>query len=311
MLSARRFLIISVIAVLAANLLPAPASAVPPETRGWSSCDWKWHHEAGGRLEVAQFQGGQFPPDNTTPSTYAGTPQNWSGITQSFTARLGEAMSRWNAANPGPHFVSYSVRSTPMTGEDVLLNYAAGLPGGVLGETFNFRRTARSPVAGFDCPVQVQDKNLDATYPGLSNNFDLVYSLIVISTRIDWFTMPDSMRSTWEQCNILTPDVNELSSNLTFVGNRSNSYLCSKTVDFGSTMIHELGHVLMLHHPETVDYFKGSGIAASTAARCYPEGSLSQKTQATMCAGANSWRSEGRTLDTWDIESIQSHYALN
>jgi hypothetical protein len=92
----------------------------------------------------------------------------------------------------------------------------------------------------------------------------------------------------------------------------TNPGLCSAQVDFGGTMIHELGHTLVFYHPETLDYLDGippdRSDSATQQARCV-EVTNSFDAQATMCEASGQWRAEQRTLETWDIETTHREYS--
>jgi hypothetical protein len=87
--------------------------------------------------------------------------------------------------------------------------------------------------------------------------------------------------------------------------------LCAASVDFGSTMTHELGHALVFYHPQTLDQIDNIPVersdSASAQAKCV-EASGEFQPQATMCSGQGQWRAEQRTLETWDIETMHRAY---
>jgi hypothetical protein len=99
-----------------------------------------------------------------------------------------------------------------------------------------------------------------------------------------WFTQDNSRRPIWEKCKLET-----------------SSYTCGKTQDAGGTILHELGHAMGLAHPESVDVHAGSGTSVNTLAKC-------QTTDAATMCPAMKWRSNRRTLEVWDVISLQ--YAL-
>lgn len=115
---------------------------------------------------------------------------------------------------------------------------------------------------------------------------------IDIAVRSDWFTQDNSRRAYWEGC----PSRGYVPA-----------YTCSKTMDAGSVMLHELGHSIGLAHPSQTDAHVGGGSTAFSIAKC---GVVND--QATMCQAANSgspqYRTHRRTLDTWDTTSLAFHY---
>jgi len=121
---------------------------------------------------------------------------------------------------------------------------------------------------------------------------------IRIAPRNDWFAGDDNSSNNWQSC-----------SGSTF--RAVNPGLCGATVDFGSTMTHELGHALVFYHPQTLDEIDGIPVdrsdSASTQAHCV-EASKEFQPQATMCSGQGQWRAEQRTLETWDIETMHRAY---
>jgi hypothetical protein len=122
---------------------------------------------------------------------------------------------------------------------------------------------------------------------------------ILINPRDDWYTAPDTQVGMWQMCDQ--------------EGFRTtNASLCADQVDFASTMVHELGHTLVLLHPQTLDDIDGIPLtapnSASSAARCV-EATGSFPEQATLCSGQGLWRGEQRDLETWDMETVHKHYS--
>jgi len=121
---------------------------------------------------------------------------------------------------------------------------------------------------------------------------------IRIAPRSDWFSGDDNSTGNWQNC-----------SGSTF--RAVNAGLCAATVDFASTVTHELGHALVFYHPQTLDEIDSIPVtrsdSASSQARCV-EASNEFEPQATMCSGQGQWRAEQRTLETWDIETMHRAY---
>lgn len=208
----------------------------------------------------------------------------------SFSSRLDESIARWNqvlrTATRGIGLVRAGGANA-----DVVVQYrptGTADDHGVLAETFLQRQgdPDLSPNIG-RCPDRRP----------VSNVMKAVQ--IRINPRTDWFTGPDSSTSTWQMCSDS--------------GFRSaNTELCADEVDFASTVVHELGHALVLYHPQTLDDIDGvpveSPTSASTAAKCV-EATGSFGAQATMCAGQGVWRAEQRDLETWDVDTTHKHYS--
>jgi hypothetical protein len=127
----------------------------------------------------------------------------------------------------------------------------------------------------------------------------MVGAVIRINPRDDWFTGPDSQTDVWQMC-----DGDSFRN--------ANTELCAAAVDFASTMVHELGHGVVLYHPQTLDDIDGVPItrsdSATAAAHCV-EAAGTFAGQATLCSGQGVWRAEQRTLESWDVESTHRLYS--
>lgn len=121
---------------------------------------------------------------------------------------------------------------------------------------------------------------------------------IRIAPRTDWFAGDDNASTNWQSCG-----------GSTF--RAVNAGLCSASVDFASTVTHELGHALVFYHPQTLDEIDSIPVnrvdSASAQAKCV-EASNEFAPQATLCSGQGQWRAEQRTLETWDIETLHRAY---
>ena len=208
----------------------------------------------------------------------------------SYAARFAEAVARWNTVLSTATVKSGMAvveRGTP----DVVVQYrqtGTTMDHGVLAETFLQREgdAELSPDSG-RCPDR-QPRTLA-----------MKSAQILINPRDDWYTAPDSSVGMWQMCDQ--------------EGFRAtNASLCADQVDFASTLMHELGHTLVLLHPQTLDDIDGRPLtapnSASTAARCV-EATGSFPEQATLCSGQGLWRGEQRTLETWDVETTHKQYS--
>ena len=121
---------------------------------------------------------------------------------------------------------------------------------------------------------------------------------IRLAPRTDWFASDDNSTANWENCG-----------GSTF--RALNPGLCAASVDFGSTVTHELGHALVFYHPQTLDEIDSIPVdradSATATARCVEAGKEFAP-QATMCSGQGQWRAEQRTLETWDVETMHRAY---
>jgi hypothetical protein len=207
-----------------------------------------------------------------------------------FSDRLDEAVRRWDGV------LSTSGRGggmmrVPGPEADILVQYRA-LAGTdtteVLGETYLMR----------DGDVDYST-NIGRCPDRQAPRYAMKGAQIRIAPRTDWFTQPDSSVGSWQMC-----------ANTAF--RMTNSGLCAAQVDFGGTIIHELGHTLVFYHPETIDSIDGippeRADSATQQAHCV-EVTNSFDSQATMCEASGQWRAEQRTLETWDIETTHRHYS--
>lgn len=197
------------------------------------------------------------------------------GILNSFTNRIADSVTAWHNdfARSG---ITLRV-AFPGNFEDVQLRYEdIGGPGST---TYTMRSGSSN-----SCFVTHQSTPDD----------DILLSVSRIDLRTDWFSQDNSRRSLWESCE---SDA---------AVRASEPYTCSKRLDVGSTIIHELGHALgntrdvadVDNHQENVE--------ASTEANC-----SNKRTLATMCGISYIYSTARRTLDNWDSTSMRLHYQLN
>jgi hypothetical protein len=207
-----------------------------------------------------------------------------------YSDRLNEAIVRWDGVLRTSRRGGDLVRVADGSPADILVQYRA-LEGGdsseVLGETY----LERAGDPGFTTNIGVCPDRRPVAY-------GMQAVQIRIAPRNDWFSGDDNSTSNWQNCG-----------GSTF--RAFNPGLCGATVDFGSTMTHELGHALVFYHPQTLDQIDNIPVtrsdSASAQARCV-EASGDFNPQATMCSGQGQWRAEQRTLETWDIETMHRAY---
>jgi hypothetical protein len=203
--------------------------------------------------------------------------------------RLNEAIVRWDGVLRTSRRGGDVVRVGDGAG-DIVVQYRA-LEGTdtteVLGETY----LERAGDTGFTTNIGVCPDRRPAA-------FGMQAVQIRIAPRNDWYTADDNSTTNWQNCG-----------GSTF--RAFNPGLCTPTVDFGSTMTHELGHALVFYHPQTLDQIDNIPVnrtdSASAQAKCV-EASGEFPPQATMCSGQGQWRAEQRTLETWDIETMHRAY---
>jgi hypothetical protein len=203
--------------------------------------------------------------------------------------RLNEAIVRWDGVLRTSRRGGDVVRVGDGAA-DIVVQYRA-LEGTdtteVLGETY----LERAGDTGFTTNIGVCPDRRPAA-------FGMQAVQIRIAPRNDWFTGDDNSTTNWQNCG-----------GSTF--RAFNPGLCTPTVDFGSTMTHELGHALVFYHPQTLDQIDNIPVnrtdSASAQAKCV-EASGEFPPQATMCSGQGQWRAEQRTLETWDIETMHRAY---
>ncbi len=207
----------------------------------------------------------------------------------SYSDRLTEAIVRWDGlirtSRRGGNVVR--VADGPA---DVVIQYRA--PEGadtadVLAETY----LQRAGDAAYTTNIGVCPDRKPA-------EFGMQSVQIRMAPRTDWFTGDDNATANWQSCG-----------GSTF--RAVNPALCAASVDFASTITHELGHALVFYHPQTLDEIDAVPVSqadsASAQARCV-EASNEFAPQATMCSGQGQWRAEQRTLETWDIETLHRAY---
>lgn len=247
----------------------APAAAYAEEDLGYTNCIWD-----PGPIDV--WMDGTWPGTNHAPDT---------GARQSFRDQVGEAMAQWN------HHL------------------------GQVGADNHFRWARNS--ASADVRIRLVDPNhhtVQGDYLAKGETHQNCYTnwrrdvqatritrgTLSVERRSDWFTQGAAYRKTWEKCD--DPSWKFGGSQQRFSFLERYAYTCSKTLDFQSLVIHELGHILGLAHP---DEFGSSALAA---ANCYPYETWKDLDEATLCGGMHRHKTHGRTLHSWDIATVREHY---
>jgi len=206
-----------------------------------------------------------------------------------YSDRLNEAIVRWDGALRTSRRANSVVRVADGPA-DILLQYRP-LEGAdtndVLAETY----LERAGDGAFTTNIGVCPDRKPAAH-------GMKAVQIRIAPRTDWFAGDDNSTGNWENCG-----------GSTF--RAVNPGVCGASVDFGSTITHELGHALVFYHPQTLDEIDSVPVnrvdSASTQAKCV-EASNEFAPQATMCSGQGQWRAEQRSLETWDIETLHRAY---
>ena len=243
-----------------------------PETKlGYSACAWP----AGRVLSVAVDEAYPFPD-------------------QTYVDRLDEAIASWNQVLASSNRGGGMVRTSAPA--DILVQYrpveplhygTPDDPDQAIAEVYLQR--AGEAEASRDiakCP----DRR--------SSTLTLTAAYVRISPRDDWFAGDESATGVWQMC--ADPNFQPPSASV-----------CEDSVDFGTTIVHEMGHTLAIYHPQTLDAIDQvppeQADSATSWAAC-AEVTKNFDTQSSMCDGQTLYDSDGRTLETWDVESVHRLY---
>lgn len=266
-----------VLAAVALSLAPTAAAHPGDNAYSWTGCSWVWLENSGIPIVARQDANFQFPATVVRD-----------GVVNSFRDRMVDSADEWTRSAIQPRGIRHNLRYFDGVNEarQVNLRYRSSVFGGEAYATTMIDTTG-CDVHGFG-RARINRVTIDV-YP-----------------RTDWFTQDNSRRTYWEQqCP----------------GGTGTPYTCGKVYDFGSTIMHEFGHVFRITHPDAVDAAHGEGCCDgpdNDRARCWNHRNHGAAAQATMCyadePGAqseNRWRTERRTLDFYDSESLARHYAVN
>lgn len=294
--------VVACVALLAALLVvPAgAASAAPPTDLGWSACSFAANHQNNRLIGVFIDPAAPFPGAVSQPNLTGGT------SLMSFRNGIIQGANRWgdtmvNIRPPGnPTIDMYATSSADYA--DVIVRYVDDVP---LATT---RILATTGVNDSGYCTSLRNSTHDRLGKGVVRIFQ---ADIRVERRGDWFTAPDDQRTPWERDCPSQYNAPSL------------PYLCTKTWDFYSAIIHELGHTLSLVHPYNADGSRFSNVyngPASQRAKCSYTATGTPVDQATMCGGdsrfrtaagqgnimVQQFRTEQRTLDPWDTASLQA-----
>jgi len=257
---------------------PSGASAdhtayrMPEDKLGYSACAWP----AGRVLSVSVDPAYPFPD-------------------QAYLDRIGEAVIRWHevlaTSNRGGGMILTSGPSDIVLQYRPVepLNYAMPEePDQAIAEVYLQRAGENEPSRDIaKCPDrQPTSLTLTAAY-------------VRMSPRDDWFTGPDSTTGLWQMCadpNFTPPSPS----------------VCEDSVDFATTMVHELGHTLAVYHPQTLDAIDKVPPEQSDSATSWAAcGQVTEDfdAQSSMCDGQTLYDADGRSLEVWDTESVHRLYS--
>jgi hypothetical protein len=298
---ARAFAVLAVAFSITFALLPTqPAEAAPPLDRGWTACSWAASASSNRIIGIWIDSANPFPGGVNQPNLTGGTSlmsfQN--GVVQG-SNRWGEAVRPIRPPNPGMNIYA----TTSSNYQDITARYVDGVREG------NTRVIANLPFSDYGYCMDLYRSTHDRGRKGVVRTLD---AEVLLQRRGDWFTAPDDQRPEWER---RCPGQ--------YNGPTTPEYLCTKTLDFHTIFMHEVGHAIGIAHPHDADGTTSYSVyngPASRLAKCSYTATGTPVDQATMCTGdgrgrttpgqeniARSWfRSEGRTLDPWDTSSLQA-----
>lgn len=246
--------------------------AVPENKLGYSACAWP----AGHAVTVSIDEAYPFPD-------------------QSYSDRIDDAIAGWNQVLATSNRGLAMVRTTGPA--DVRLQYrpvepldpySAEDPDDAIAEVY-LQRAGETEAS----------RNIARCPDRRPSSLTLIAAYVRMSPRDDWFTGPEAQTGVWQMC-----------ADPTF--QPSKPAVCEDSVDFGTTMVHELGHTLAVYHPQTLDVIDGvpkeQADSATTLAAC-GEVTTNFDAQSTMCDGQTLYDADGRSLETWDVETVHRLYS--
>ncbi|WP_372530539.1 hypothetical protein [Euzebya sp.] len=217
-----------------------PPAQAQSDVYPWWDCSWE-----GSSGIVTYYVAGTFPDDVVRE-----------GVVNSFEDRISGAAANWNS------------QLSAVSANNTLAMTSNGLSADIYWTYRNISGPAVTTVTA-----------LGGCDNHGSGDSDITDVLVEVDRREEWWTQPDSRRSTFESCTSSNP-----------------SYTCSKEWDFGETAAHEMGHALGMDEAQT-----HSG--GSSAADC-GDGDI----RATLCSGLMDWVTARRTPNTFDRETLDRVY---
>lgn len=259
----------------------SPAAAWTDAQLSWSACGW---FDLQGPIRVQVDPGFKYPDPSQSPE----------GHYSSYPDRIQGAVNTWSGVfNNAPKWKhTLQVTTGVSEPEIVLRNHTPDIGDGktYLGYTFVQRR-----VDGFS------GSDFTNRCPYKSTTIQpLKYARIETAIRGDFFTQGNEWRAYWENKNGDCPSGSRTDP-------RTAPYsTCSKKYDFEAVMAHELGHAMGQAHPSEESSSGGETRPTENGAAQCPDPTIN----ATMCRNQNQYRSSGRTLEDWDIQSFYRHITI-
>jgi len=262
------FAIIIVAATLTLNPVPGDRIALGHSGDNYGWSDCHW----------AWREAPSWPTPNLTVRDDGTYPADgWGdGVLNSFNQRINDMVARWSTEMYRLGLRGRLVRVPSNQFANIVLRNRA--TGGAAGITFLDGLTG--PDLSQRCPVH-----------GTSDD-RILAAEVWTDVRSDWFTQGWERRTYWEGCP---------------ARGDTTSYTCKKTADFAGAVVHELGHVYGLRHPDSVDCHINE--PDCNKFRVFALANCDTGAQATMCPGYIRYHAQNWTLEAWDTESFRRQYA--